>query len=56
MKFQEYQLIKEVISDDETSVSWSMPNCKELTIIPADPETPIVVKTANIVEVAAEEQ
>ena len=30
-----------------------MPNCKELTIIPADPVTPIVVKTINIVEVAA---
>ena len=28
-----------------------MPNCKELTKIPADPATPIVVKTANIVEV-----
>ena len=28
-----------------------MPNCKELTIIPADPATPIVVKTVNILKV-----
>ena len=53
MTFQAHQLIKEVISDDEASVSWSMPNCKELTIIPADPATPIVMKTINILEVAA---
>ena len=30
-----------------------MPNCKELTKISADAATPIVVKTVNILEVAA---